>query len=150
MEKIINDNVYNIGKLPAMTQFHIARRLAPLLRGAMGMNLTSLSIVRNEAGEPVSLDGDLDAGLGPLLEALSGLKDEDVEYVVNHCLDVVSVKQPGGAFAPVRAGGVTMFPLDLPTMLHLSYEVIQENMAGFTAGLPSVLPGAGLKSHARG
>jgi hypothetical protein len=150
MEKTINNSVYNIGKLPAMTQFHVARRLAPLLRGAMGMQLTDLRIVRNDAGEAVSLDGDIDAALGPLLEALPALKDEDVEYVVNRCLDAVSMRQPGGAFAPLRANGVTMFPLDLPTMLRLTYEVIRENMAGFTVGLPSVSPGAGLKSHARG
>jgi hypothetical protein len=150
MNITINSNVYEIGKIPAMTQFHIARRLAPLLRGAVGMDLTGLSIIRNAAGEPVSLDGDAGAALGPLLDVLAALKDEDVEYVINSCLNAVSMKQPGGAYAPVRANGVVMFPLGLPTMLHLSFEVIRENMSGFIDGLRSGSAGAGLTPTARG
>ncbi len=147
MEFSHNGNTYKAGTIPAMQQFHVARRLAPALEKLLKIDGQKLDAAKLASGV---FEGDLSPVLGPVLEAVSCLPDEDVEYVINTCLNAVDMQQSGGAWAPVRHAGVLMFPLDMPAMLVLTYHAIRANMAGFTQGLPSTLSGAGRTSSAAG
>lgn len=120
METQINGNTYRIGKLDARTQFHVARRLAPLLAG-IGKTLN----------QPKNKD-DLFSTFGPLADALSRMSDEDTDYVLDKCLSVTQRAQ-GNQFAPVMASnGRMMFDdIDLPAMMQLAVAVIRENIGGF-------------------
>lgn len=120
METQINGNTYRIGKLDARTQFHVARRLAPLLAG-IGKTLN----------QPKNKD-DLFSTFGPLADALSSMSDEDTDYVLDKCLSVVHRAQ-GNQFAPVMTtNGRMMFDdIDLPSMMQLAVTVVRENIGGF-------------------
>jgi hypothetical protein len=108
---------YRIGRIDARKQFHVARRLAPLLAG-MG------SVPDKSAG--------FAAFLGPLTDALSGMSDQDVDYVLDVCLGVCQRMQPNGHPAPVMVRGGLMFEdIDMGQMIQLAVKVIQENLGGF-------------------
>lgn len=114
----VNGNVYRIGRMDARKQFHVSRRLAPLLAGIGG------AISGKKA--------DVTATFQPIAEALAQMSDEDTDYILDNCLAVVS-RQQGNQFAPVMArGGNMMFEdIDLPTMMQLTISVIRENLGGF-------------------
>ena len=151
MEFVFNGQTYLTGKLSAFAQLHLSRRLAPFVAGLVGVAESDLKIKTDANGE-VSHEGNLQKGLAPLLEAFAGMKDEDMEYIVNTCLDVARRKNTGGntGLAPIRQNGVAVIELPLPAMLAIAYHTIRENMTDFFAALPS-LPGMeGLVQKLRG
>lgn len=112
---------YRIGRIDARKQFHVARRLAPLLAGL---------------GDASSLKGDGFAKfLGPIAEALSHMSDDDVDYVLDACLSVCHRLQGNGQGAPVITRSGLMFQdIDMGQMIQLSVKVIQSNLGGFFPG----------------
>jgi hypothetical protein len=111
---------YRIGRIDARKQFHVARRLAPLLAGMSGVPDKSAGFA---------------AFLGPLTDALSSMSDEDVDYVLDVCLGVCQRIQPNGHPAPVMVRGGLMFEdIDMGQMIQLAVKVIQENLGGFFPG----------------
>lgn len=123
METTINGATYRIGKLTVFQQFHIARRLAPVL----------FSLGAAAANE----EGGLQA-FEPVADALSKMSDADSEYVLMSCLDVVHRKQ-GNDWANVRArgGGLMFDDISLGTMVQLTTAVIKENLGNFMDVLPA-------------
>lgn len=116
----VGGHKYRIGRIDARKQFHVARRLAPLLAGMSGIPDKSAGFA---------------AFLGPLADALSGMSDEDVDYVLDVCLSVCQRIQPNGHPAPVMTRGGLMFEdIDMGQMIQLAVKVIQENLGGFFPG----------------
>jgi len=115
---------YRIGRIDARKQFHVARRLTPLLAGMAGMSSV-----------PDKSDG-FAAFLGPLTDALSGMSDDDVDYVLDACLGVCQRMQANGQGAPVvaRGGGLMFEDIDMGQMVQLAVKVIQGNLGGFFPG----------------
>jgi hypothetical protein len=119
---------YRIDKLDAMKQFHVARRLAPVM-GKLAGNIGA------------DKDADLFAMLGPVSEAVAEMRDEDANYVISTCLSVCSRPNPHGTgFSPVAApnGRIMFQDVELPQMLQLVWAVIEENLGGFFAAIPSI------------
>jgi hypothetical protein len=111
---------YRIGRIDARKQFHVARRLAPLLAGMSGVPDKTAGFA---------------AFLGPLTDALSGMSDEDVDYVLDICLGVCQRIQSNGHPAAVMVRGGLMFEdIDMGQMIQLAVKVIQENLGGFFLG----------------
>jgi len=112
---------YRIGRIDARKQFHVARRLAPLLAGL---------------GDAASLNGDGFAKfLGPIADALSHMSDDDVDYVLDACLSVCHRVQPNGQGAQVMTRSGLMFQdIDMGQMIQLAVKVIQSNLGGFFPG----------------
>lgn len=111
---------YRIGRIDARKQFHVARRLAPLLAGMTGIPDRSAGFA---------------AFLGPLTDALSGMSDQDVDYVLDACLGVCHRIQPNGHPAPVMTRSGMMFDdIDMGQMIQLAVQVIQQNIGGFFDG----------------
>lgn len=116
---------YRIGRIDARKQFHVARRLAPLLAGMSGLT-----------GKSVGFE----AFIGPLTDALSGMSDEDVDYVLDVCLGVCQRLQLNGQGAPViaRGGGLMFEDIDMGQMIQLAVKVIQDNLGSFFPGAAAV------------
>jgi len=142
MEFTIGKDVYRAGKLDAFKQLHIARRLTPCIGPLVqlaAIDPEKFKVEKDAAGTVTKIDGDFNQVVGPLANAITALSDEDVEYVLNACLEVTERKQSGGKWAPLRVNDVTMFDgLTLPAMLQIAYHVILENIADFFSGLPSL------------
>ncbi|MDF0491601.1 hypothetical protein PX554_26150 [Sphingomonas sp. H39-1-10] len=116
----INGVTYRLAKLSALDQFHILRRIMPIV-GALGAK---------GAQEHV-------------LAALSQLSDEDAEFVLNRCL-AGATRQNGDNWARFYIDGRLMFDdINLPTMLQLAFETLKGPLSDFFTGLGSVsLPAA--------
>ena len=139
MDFTINKTVYRSGKLDAFTQLHIVRRLTPCMGKLAGLAGNGVKLIRDDSGNFVDFEGDIEAAVMPLANALTALADEDVEYILNACLAVTERKQPGGAWARLRVGDTTMFDgLTLPMLIQIAYYVIMENLEDFFGELPSL------------
>ena len=135
----IDGNRYQIGRLDAKTQFHVARRVAPLL-SALGQGAAALDGAAPDPEGEVS-DGDMLKVFGPLANALSAMDDAQCDYVINRCLSVVR-RHNGQQWTPVMApNGALMFDADhgftMQVMMRLTIAVIQENIGGFFAAAPA-------------
>lgn len=114
----IGGQQYRIGRLDAKKQFHVARRLAPLLAGLGGA-------LQAESKEFVQL-------VAPIADALSKMSDEDTDYVIDTCLAVVQRRQNNQwASVVVRNGGLMFQDIDMAQMLQLTVAVIQGNLGNF-------------------
>lgn len=130
-ELAVAGHQYRVGKLSAMDQFHVTRRLGPCLVVA-GISVDMLS-----KGMKVQLD-DMVAMAGPVMTFLAKMSDEDVNYCILTCLRVVQ-RLEGTAWAPCLSAGTPpqfMFAdMDMPVMLRLVMEVLKTNLANFLTGL---------------
>ena len=124
MEVEVDGHTYKIGTIDARSQFHIARRLAPI----MGR----IAPLANLGGEAV---------LPALASAVGELSDDDADYVLFGALKHVSRKQEKGlGWGPVATGNTLMYSdINMLTMLKLAWEALSFNMSGFFSALPSVL-----------
>ena len=136
MEFETEGRTYRVNKIDARSQFHIVRRLAPVL----GQVAPAV-----QGGK-----GGMDA-LPALADAIAKLSDDDADYVLFGLLKVVSRKQDQGlGWGPVATGTVIMYDdITMPTMLKLAWESLSHNMSGFFAALPSDLKEAAQKANAQ-
>lgn len=116
-----NGQTYALAKLDAMTQFHVSRRLMPIM-GVMGD------------------EGDVKE---KLFRAVGELSDGDAEYVIGKCLADCRRKN-GDAWAKIYQSGRLMFEdIGMTGMIQLTFATLKENLTDFFTG-PSLgsLPGA--------
>ncbi|MEX5443427.1 phage tail assembly chaperone [Acinetobacter schindleri] len=135
----IGGHDYTIGRLNALDQLHVSRKIAPIVPNIMPI-LTEVAkgdlekvIESIEQGENEELDGlePLAKALEPFMEAIAKIPEEDVNYVVHKCLSVV--KRNG---AVVCRGNSIMFDdLDMNHLLPLTVAVIRTNLGNFIQGL---------------
>lgn len=138
MEKTINDHTYRIGKMPARTQFHVLRRLGPLLT-----SLERLPAILAMVKQAEMTDEDrvavFSSALGPLAQAMASMPDTELDYVLNACLSVCHRLGPDGKASPVLAMdgvGIMFADITMPAMLQLAMAVIEENFTNFFDMLP--------------
>lgn len=131
MEFELEGRTYRANKIDARTQFHIVRRLAPVL---------------GEIAPALQGKGGLDA-LPPLANAVAKLTDADADYVIFGLLKAVVRKQDHGlGWGPVATGEQLMYDdITMPLMLKLAWQSFSFNMSGFFAALPSDLKEAAQK-----
>ncbi|MDE2403048.1 MAG: hypothetical protein KGL90_15435 [Burkholderiales bacterium] len=132
IETELNGQTYRIGKLDAFKQFHVSRKVAPLIPKLVPA-FVALSSGKDAFGDMSKLA----EVLAPFADAMADMPDEAAEYVVGTCLSVVQRRQ-GQSWAPVWSaqGKTIMFDdIDLSTTLPLVVQVIRENLGSFISGL---------------
>jgi hypothetical protein len=138
----LGDNNYKIGRLDTFTQFHIARRLAPLLAnlGAAMKDAAPMLEDKFKQQESKGTESDeasaaaLSVAVGPIADTLSKMSDDDVDYILHKCLAVCQREIAPNRFAPVqlRNGTRLMFEdIDMPVLLGLTINTIQDNLSSF-------------------
>lgn len=117
----LGDKNFRIGKIPAMRQFHILRRMSPLL-----------SVI-----DPKADKGQVEL----LTEALSSISDADADYIIYGLLAGVYVDNGQGlGFACVAPNGLLAYQnLNLVEIMTLAFEAIRENFLEFLGALPQNL-----------
>lgn len=123
IQELPDGHTYELGRLDAKKQFHLTRRLAPIFLsgGAAAVKLGGS-------------DEDMFKVMQALIDPVSSMKDEDIDYIIDSCLDVVKRKISDKGWAPVRANGMLMYAdLDMATMVQLTVKVMVENLGGFFA-----------------
>ena len=136
----ISGNTYRINSMPAMTQFHVMRKLGPVLPGIVPVLAQAAATLpqadsQEADGAMATVDGVAAIAMAarPLLDGLAAMADADAEYVINHCLSAVMRRDAGGkSWSAVHRDGVTMFDdIDLMASMHLVWAVLRENYTGF-------------------
>lgn len=123
----INGNEYRVGKLNAKQQFHLTRRITPILLSYQDIESASENGTR-------TLKHTLTA-MKPLMDALAAMSDEDSDYVIDLCLSVCEI-QDGQGFQRIAVNGKFLYShIDMSTMLQLVREVINENLGNFLTAL---------------
>lgn len=133
----ISGVTYMIGKLPARKQFHLSRKLVPLVA-------TFASLPKNKE--------ELIAALaGPLSQALADMSMADADFIIDSCLSVVQRKEAVGghvAWAPVFTAGVLAYDdMEMVTMLRLTGDVIMDNLGSFFTTAQLSMPNGEAKAQ---
>ncbi|MFL9476095.1 phage tail assembly chaperone [Acinetobacter baumannii] len=135
---------YEIGRLNAIDQFHVSRKIAPIIPTIMPI-LTELAkgqlqktIEKLESAEENDVSGlaeanleSLGEALQPLMDAFAKMPEDDVDYVIKKCLTVVS---RNGAKVVVR-DAIMFDDLGMEHILPLTIAVIRTNLGNFIQGL---------------
>lgn len=130
---------FKLHKIDAMRQFHVTRRigpiladLAPSLKGMVSKGLTSI----DKMSEEEKLDN-ISKFLGPVLTGLSKLSDADAEYVLRNLLTAAEMKQSTGNWARVATPEVILMgDLEFPVLVQIAGRAFMYNLSGFFAALP--------------
>ena len=135
----IGGHDYTIGRLNALDQLHVSRKIAPIIPNIMPI-LTEVAkgdlekvIASIETDENAELAGlePLAKALEPLMEAIAKIPEEDVNYVIYKCLSVV--KRNGSVVC--RGESIMFDDLDMNHLLPLTVAVIRTNLGNFIQGL---------------
>ena len=135
----INGQDFNCGKLPTRTQWHVVRRLMPVLQGMMPL-FAVLENMRNEGGNPDLSGINVFDAMSALTNTIGMLTDADADYILDAALACVRWRQ-GDRWMPIRApGGAFMIGTadEFDVQLRLLWEVLRESLTGFS--LANVLP----------
>ena len=136
----IGGNAYRINSMSAMTQFHVMRKLGPVLPGIVPVLAQAAAALpqadgQEDGGAMTTVDGVAAIAMAarPLLDGLAAMADADAEYVINHCLSAVMRRDPGGkSWNAVSRDGVTMFDdIDLMASMQIVWAVLRENYTSF-------------------
>ena len=141
---------YKIGRMNAITQFHVMRRLHALAASA-GETLAAVqkmggaaelerAIREKRPGENIM------EVIEPVMRALGHMTDEEVNYVLHNCLVVVERQVTGGnGWAPVmpQPGSLMFSDIGMPHMIVLVWHVLRVNLANFFSDLLSALSAQG-------
>lgn len=127
----VGGNLYRLGSLKCFDQLHVARRIAPIIVSLADVESdVSLSELATAIQKKDSEESALKV-MKPVVEALSRMSDEDVEYVVRKCLKNCHRKQDTG-WARVMSGSNFMFSdLNAGELIQLTVETIVEQMEDF-------------------
>jgi hypothetical protein len=132
---------YLCEKMRARKQFHVARRLTPIIKHLTPLfaNQTQM-LVAGENGVLLPMISGISIfdGIAALSDTITEISDADADYVIDNCLDVVRF-QSGSGWAALRAPGAapgTGFMLQaadrLDVQLRLVWEVLVENLSNFS------------------
>lgn len=127
---------FKLSKIDVFKQFHIVRRVAPLLGellpAVQGMKVTNF--------EALSEDQKLDSLAkiaSPVMMGLAKLSDADSEFVLFGLLNAVEVQQSSGGWAKVASGSLLMIQdFELPALINIAGRAFMYNLSGFFAALP--------------
>lgn len=144
MEITISNQNYTIGRLNALDQFHVSRKIAPIVpklipiisevaKGGLSKVLESIEDDENIDLNDIDLkelDGLSDA-LSPLMDALAEMSEEDTNFVIHKTLSVVL--RNGAVMC--RGQSIMFDDLDMMQILPLVIAVIRKNLGNFIQDL---------------
>lgn len=137
IEFTIAGQQYQAGKLSALRQFHVSRRLAPLMAPVIP------AFVRAVQGGQNLHDPDMvELLVGPIAEGLSKMSDADAEYVIDECLGVVRRYVPEHKhWAAIWSASARLAMFedlnDLALVLKIVMRVVQDSLGPFIQGFLS-------------
>lgn len=137
----VGEREFKLKKLDAFKQFHIVRKVAPILVDLMPILGKIKQVKDEELSESDKFEKFAELAM-PLMTGLAKLSDEDSDKVLKGLLSVVEMKQEAGNYAFIVNDGQIMFAnLELPVLLAAAGHSFMFNMSGFFSVLPQVSPG---------
>lgn len=139
----IGNKKFKLSKIHAFKQFHIVRRLSPVLADLLpGIKSVAKSKPDAKMSEEEQLD-QMAKLVGPFMTGISKLSEADADKVLYGLLSGVEMQQESGNWAFIANDAGLMFDnLELPVLLQAAGRSFMYNMAGFFAVLPQASRGA--------
>ena len=126
----IEGKLFNAQKMPAKKQFHVARRLAPVLETLDGL----IPLLKDDVSfddEERNLEA-IFAIIKPFASVLQKMSDDDAEYILNQCLANCKI-DVNGKWANLRNGDRDMYQdISLTELVVIAFNVIKFNLSDFT------------------
>lgn len=132
---------FKLSKIDAFKQFHIVRRLGPILGDIIpvAQKLKGMKTEGQSEDEKFEMIAEI---AKPVMQGLSKLSDEDANRVLLGLLSSVEVKQQTGNWARIaRDENLMIQDLELPIMLQVAGRAFAYNLAGFFAIAPQASHG---------
>lgn len=132
---------FKLNKIDAIKQFHIARRIAPILAELIPQIGEAAKYQDVKDLEKVSESKKMEMVAkfaSPVMMGLSKISDADANHVLYGLLEAVEVKQePIGNWARVSSNSLLLMQdLDLRTLVQLAGRAFMFNLSGFFGALP--------------
>lgn len=142
MEQItVSGHDYSIGRLSALDQFHVSRKIAPIIPNIMpiitevakGDLGKTIEAIEQDGGDDFDLEGlgPLAQAITPLMEAFAQMPEDDVNYIVHKCLSVVK----RGSAVVCRNNTIMFDDMDMGQIFPLVTAVIRINLGNFIQDL---------------
>jgi hypothetical protein len=120
----VGGNAYRIGRMPAMTLFHVTRRLTPLMSSLAG------AVGKDGGQQPTFLDAAM-----TVAQDLAKLSDEDADYIIFACLAVVHRRVADRKWAPMVPAGTRVLAfeadMEMPELLQVVGRCLMEHLRPF-------------------
>lgn len=130
----ISGKKFKVSKINVMKQYHVVRRIAPIL-GEMIPSIKSIAKKSENLSQEEMLDQAAEI-LTPIMNGLSKLSDKDSDFVLFTLLSAVEVQQETGNWARLVQNDSLMFDtFELPILLQAAGRSFMFNMSGFFAVL---------------
>lgn len=146
LEFNLGGNDYRASNLNTFAQFHLQRKVAPILPPLIPvfMKLASSSSeaaegeVAEEGAQKHPFTSDIDgfaALLQPFADALAGMSKDDFEFIISTCMSTVRRRQ-GDAWHPVWRNNTCMFDdIGTSVMLQISVRILKDQLGPFFSAL---------------
>jgi hypothetical protein len=138
----VNGVKYASTKLNAFQQFHVLRKLGPVI-AKLGPSflMAAPQVVTHADGSttttPTNIFDDM-TKMAPALEALSEMSESDCDFVLHRCLAVTKRFQEPNHWVNIWHDQVKRLQfedIDLATMMQITIHVLGESLAGFSPGV---------------
>jgi hypothetical protein len=146
----IGGRKFKLNKIDTFKQFHIVRRLAPILGDIIPIAQKLHKLQKENMTEDEMLESVVQLS-GPIMAGISSLSDQDANLVLLGLCSSVEVQQmPTGNWAFVaRDAGLMIQDLELPVLLQIAGRAFAYNLAGFFNSMPQTTHGQALTSKGK-
>lgn len=138
----IGERNFKLNKVDAVKQFHIVRRLGPVLSDIIPVAQKFAKMNKRDmaADEQFEMIAQM---AGPFLNGISKLSDEDANRVLfGLCSSVEMQQMPHGNWARVASGEALMFQdLDFSILIQIAGRAFVFNLSNFSQALPQTSHG---------
>jgi hypothetical protein len=125
---------YRVKPLNVMEQWHLNRKLSPLIPPLIPVFLKVARLENGVMGDPEGVA----ALMGPFAAGIAGMNDEDAEYIINTCMSAIQ-RKVADIWTPVWAPGSRISQYqelnELSNVMPLVIKVITAVLGPFMAGL---------------
>ncbi len=139
----IGDRQFKLNKLDAFKQFHIVRRLGPILGDIIPLARKLKGVGDADSMSEEDKFSAFAEMVAPIMNGISKLSDADANLVLLGLCSAVEVRQPqSNSWARVAVGdNLMMGDLELPVLLQVAGRAFVYNLAGFFASAPQASHG---------
>lgn len=127
---------FQISKINALDQFHIARRMGPILADIVPI----IQQLNKKKLDTLSEDEKLDSFgklASPFMVGLAKLSDEDAEIVLFGLLSCAEIQGASGAWMKITNKKLLLAQdLELPHLINIAGHSFMHNISGFFGGVP--------------
>lgn len=128
---------FKLNKIDAIKQFHIVRRIGPILTELLPAMKDAHKMKNFQAQSEAEKFDQIAKFAGPFVNGLAKLSDADSELVLYGLLGSVEVQQAPGNWAKISSGSMVMIQdLELPLLLQIAGRAFMFNLSGFFSVLP--------------